>query len=106
MPLFKLQDVEEKFLFEGYKGQIMHGDKITVAHVRVKANSPLPEHSHPHEQVMNLIEGEFLFTVDGVEHHMRAGESFVIPSNTPHSAKSVTDCYIVDVFTPTRDDWK
>ena len=106
MAYIKLQNVEEKFLFEGYTGKIMHGDKITVAHVRVKANSPLPEHAHPHEQVMNLIEGEFLFIVDGVEHQMKAGESFVIPSNTPHSAKSITDCYIIDVFTPTRDDWK
>ncbi len=84
----------------------MHGEKLTVAHVRVTANSALPEHHHPHEQILNLIEGEFLLTVDGTEYLMKAGESFVIPSNVPHSAKSVTDCYIVDVFNPTRDDWK
>ncbi len=106
MPLFNLSQIEEKVLYEGYHGKVMHGDRITVAHIRVKANSPLPEHQHPHEQIMNLIEGEFIFTVDGIEYHMKAGESFVIPSNVPHSAKSVTDCYIVDVFTPIRDDWK
>ena len=106
MSYIKLQEVEERVLFEGYTAKIMHGDDITVAHVRVKANSPLPEHAHPHEQVMNLIEGEFLFTVDGVEHQMKAGESYLIPSNVPHSAKSITDCYIIDVFTPTRDDLK
>ncbi len=106
MPHIKLFEIEEKILFEGYHGKIMHGEKITVAHIRIKANSPLPEHAHPHEQVVNLIEGEFHLTVDGVEYRMLGGESFVIPSNVPHSAKSVTDCYIVDVFTPTRDDWK
>ena len=73
MPRQNLHEIEEKLLFEGYYGKIIHGDKITVAHVRVKANSPLPEHSHPHEQIMNLIEGEFIFIVDGVEHLMKAG---------------------------------
>ncbi len=106
MPHVILNEIEEKVLYEGYHGKIMHGDKITVAHIRVKANSSLPEHQHPHEQIMNLIEGEFLFTVDGVEYRMKAGESFVIPPNVPHSAKSVTECYLVDVFCPPRDDWK
>ena len=106
MPYIKLSEIEERFLFEGYTAKIIHGEKLTVAHVTVKANSPLPEHQHPHEQILNLIKGEFLFTCEGIDHHMKAGESFAIPSNAPHSAKSLTDCYIIDVFTPTRDDWK
>ena len=106
MPHINLNITEEKLLYDGYYGKIMHGEFLTVAHIRVNAGSPLPEHSHHNEQIMNLIEGEFILTVDGVEHHMQAGESFVIPPNVPHSAKSVTNCYIVDVFCPIREDWK
>ena len=81
MPLVDLNAMEERKLFEGYTAKIIHSDNMTIAHVKVKANSPLPEHKHPQEQVMNLIEGEFEFTVDGEKHVMKAGESFVIPSN-------------------------
>ena len=105
MPFVDLNNMTEKKLFEGYTAKIIHTDNMTIAHVSVKANSPLPEHQHPQEQIMNLIEGEFEFTVAGEKHIMKAGESFVIPSNVPHSAVSITDCYIVDVFHPIREDW-
>ncbi|KAA3635766.1 MAG: cupin domain-containing protein [Calditrichaeota bacterium] len=105
MPFVDLNNMTEKKLFEGYTAKIIHAEKMTIAHVKVEANSPLPEHQHPHEQVMNLIEGEFEFTVAGKKHVMKAGESFVIPPNVPHSAKSITECYIVDVFHPIREDW-
>jgi quercetin dioxygenase-like cupin family protein len=106
MPLINLAETAEKILFEGYHGKIIHGESMTVAHIHVDANSSLPEHHHHNEQTLNMIMGEFLLTVDGVEHQLKAGVSFVIPPNVPHSAKSVTDCYIVDVFCPPREDWK
>ena len=106
MPLHNINQIEEKLLFEGFYGRIIHSKDMTVAYVRAVAGASLPTHDHPHEQIMNLIEGEFIFTVDGVEHHLKAGDIFAIPSNAPHSAKAVTDCRIIDVFNPPREDWK
>lgn len=106
MPLVDLNKVVEKELAPGFYAKIVHSNDMTVAHVRVDGGAELPEHQHPHEQIMNLISGEFLFTVDGKEYRMSAGETYVIPSNVPHSAKAVTDCMIVDVFHPVREDFK
>jgi len=75
-------------------------------HVTVKAGSALPEHHHPHEQITNIIAGEFEMTVDGVTRICRAGDVVVIASNKPHSGIALTDCRIMDVFNPPREDYK
>jgi len=85
---------------------MIHTDQLTVMHVTVEAGHALPEHQHPHEQITNVIAGEFEMTVGGVTKTCRAGDSVVIAGNTPHSGKALTDCKIIDVFNPPREDYK
>jgi quercetin dioxygenase-like cupin family protein len=63
-------------------------------------------HQHPHEQVSYVLEGEFELTVNGVPHRLVPGQVFVIPSNMPHAGLAITDCFILDVFTPVREDYR
>ena len=65
----------------------------------------LPEHSHPHEQWLNLIEGELELTVGGETRVIHPGITVYIPSNIPHSGKALTECKVIDVFTPVREDF-
>ena len=51
-------------------------------------------------------EGGFELTLNGVKHELHAGDILVIPSNVTHSGKSITDCEIIDVFHPVRDDYQ
>ncbi len=37
---------------------------------------------------------------------MRTGDVFIIPGDVPHSGRSITDCYLIDVWHPTREDYK
>ena len=66
----------------------------------------LPEHSHPHDQITNIIEGEFELTVDGVPEILSAGHYRVIPPDVVHSGRSITVCRIIDVFSPVREDYR
>ncbi|HHH50031.1 MAG TPA: cupin domain-containing protein, partial [Saprospiraceae bacterium] len=59
-----------------------------------------------HEQVSNIISGAFEMTVDGVTKVCKAGDIVILPSNVPHSGRALTDCYIIDVFQPVREDYK
>lgn len=95
-----------KELASGYHARLVHTDQLTVAHLEVEAGSILPEHQHPHEQITNILTGEFEMTVGGVTQHCTAGSVVVIPGNTPHSARAITDCRLVDVFHPAREDYK
>ncbi|MBE5996409.1 MAG: cupin domain-containing protein [Lachnospiraceae bacterium] len=62
------------------------------------------EHAHPHEQLTILFSGSVDYSVDGVVHHMTAGDTLYVPSNAMHTAIALEDCRIMDVFTPVRMD--
>ena len=91
---------------EGYRAKMIHSDQMSIAHWTVDAGCELPEHSHPHEQITNIIEGEFILNLNGEPIHLSAGESLVIPGNAVHSGTSVTACKIIDVWNPPRDDYR
>lgn len=49
-------------------------------------NAGPPEHFHPnYSEQFQVVLGGFLFTLNGKEHHARAGEELTIPPGTPHT---------------------
>ena len=62
--------------------------------------------AHPHEQVINMFEGQFEILITGGESRVLGpGEVFVIPGGAEHSGKAVTRCRILDVFQPVRTEY-
>lgn len=106
MPLIDLQDLPQIELIPGYHVRFVHSDKMTIANWHIEPNACLPEHSHPHEQVTNLISGEFELTVEGVAYRLTPGKVFVIPGGVAHSGKAITECHLMDVFYPVREDYR
>ena len=90
----------------GFVGRFLHSDTMTFALWQIAAGSPLPEHSHPHEQVVHLYEGEFEMTVEGRTLRMKSGDVFAIPGNARHHGRAISDCRILDVFCPVREDYR
>jgi quercetin dioxygenase-like cupin family protein len=43
--------------------------------------------------------------VDNETRVLEAGHAVVIPSNVPHMATGITDCQVIDVFSPVRTDY-
>ncbi len=106
MPFIQLDTIQSKELLPGFSVKFIHSEKMTLAYWDIKAGSVLPEHSHPHEQVAaQVMSGEFELTLEGESKVMKAGDVAVIPSNTIHSGKAITDCQLLDVFSPVREDY-
>lgn len=99
-------DIPQKELVPGFDARLIHTDELTIGYVHAKAGSVLPAHHHPHQQVTNVISGELSMTVAGQTKVCKPGDAVVIPGNTPHAAKALTDCYLIDVFHPVREDYK
>ena len=55
---------------------------------------------------MHVLSGEFEFTIDGTTSVFSNGDTIVIPSNTPHGGKALTNCKIMDVFSPKREEYR
>ena len=106
MSFIKLSDVEEKEIVAGFRGRFIHSANITVAYWKIKAGATIPIHHHVHEMIVNVIEGQLELTIDGETKVLHAGMARVIPSNVPHTAKGITDCFVIDVFSPVREDYK
>ena len=102
----KIDDVEEQELIPGTRVRFIHSDRMTVAHWHFNPDIDLPEHSHPHDQICNVIDGEFELTVDGVPEVLTAGDYRVIPPDAVHSGRSITACKIIDAFSPVREDYR
>lgn len=105
MSFHLLNDIASKELLPGFTVRFVHTDRMTFAYWDIKAGSQLPEHAHEHEQVANISEGEFELTINGKTQVLKPGEVAIIPSNTVHSGVAITDCKMMDVFCPVREDY-
>jgi unsaturated pyranuronate lyase len=101
-----LSDIKSKEIVKGFNGKFIHSDSMTCAYWYIDNGSELPEHAHPHEQVLNMLAGTFEFNLDGEKKILKPGDVVVIPPNIKHTGKAVTDCKILDVFSPVREDLK
>ena len=105
MNLIKLYEVAERKMAPGYHAKFVHSENMTLAYWNIEEGNALPKHAHPHEQVVNLIEGKFEITVDGESKVLEVGSVVIIPSNVMHSGKALTSCRIIDVFYPIRTEY-
>ncbi|MCB0376063.1 MAG: cupin domain-containing protein, partial [Sinomicrobium sp.] len=90
----------------GFWGKMYHTEGMTFSHWTIEADAELPEHRHPHEQLSYLLEGVLEFTIEGMTKVIVPGKLVVVPPNAPHSVKAVTDCVVIDIFHPVREDYK
>ena len=106
MPFLSQTDLARKEPIPGFVGLFAHGVTMTVVQWTVAAGAELPEHAHPHEQVSQVLEGEFELTIDGHTERLGPGSLAVVPPNVTHSGRAVTVCRLIDVFHPVRDDYR
>ncbi len=106
MKKIDLKSLEQKQIFTGYRGRVIHSENMTFVHWSIVAGSRVPNHSHPHEQVVHVIEGDFELTVGNETELLKPQSVVIIPPNALHSGKALTDCRILDVFYPVREDYR
>jgi quercetin dioxygenase-like cupin family protein len=101
-----LDEIEPQELIPGFTGKFLHTDSMTLVYWDIAAGAKLPEHAHYHEQVVNMLSGEFALTIEGVRCELKVGDVLVIPRNASHHGEAMTDCRILDVFQPAREDYR
>ncbi len=106
MTMIDLDTLTEQELFPGYRGRFVHSDNMTLAYWDVIAGAVAPEHSHPHEQVLTVLEGQFELNVDGKVMEVTPRTPVILPSNVPHGGIALTKCRLLDIFHPVREDFR
>jgi quercetin dioxygenase-like cupin family protein len=104
--MLTIAELPQKEVKQGFKARFVHTERNTLGFWEVEKGAVLPMHSHYHEQVTQVLEGQFEMTIGEVTHVYQPGELAVIPPNVPHGGLALTDCKIFDIFSPVRDDYK
>jgi quercetin dioxygenase-like cupin family protein len=84
---------------------ITYGTSMYQMMARLDAGSRMPEHKHPQEQIVHILEGRMKLIVSGVPHELQGGQSFYLASNVPHGVETIEDTMVLDTFSPPRDDY-
>jgi quercetin dioxygenase-like cupin family protein len=77
---------------------------MTFADYEFTAGSTIHEHFRPEEETYEVIAGELEMFVDDVAQIVRPGSVAIVPSNTRHSVRALTDGRVIIVDHPARPE--
>jgi len=94
----------------GFTRHIIHTPQLLTAVLDIDGGpwaAPDPFHSHPHEQITYVVDGDILFLAEGQDPiSLTAGDLFAVPSGVPHSIQLLSvRARLVDTFHPIREDF-
>jgi len=75
---------------------------MTFAHYDFVLGASIHEHFHPQEEVYEVIEGELEITIDGVADRVRPGLVGIVPPNTLHFVRAITNGKVIVIDYPLR----
>jgi unsaturated pyranuronate lyase len=97
----KLPTIEKR---SGWRGKHFHSPSMTFGHWEFGRGSTIHEHFHPQEEVWEILEGELEVTVDGITQIVGPGMAAIVPANTAHSVKALSDGRAIVIDYPLRRD--
>ena len=75
---------------------------MTFAYYAVEAGAWIHEHSHPNDEVWNILDGQLEITIAGETMVIGPGGAAVVPPDTAHSLKALTAVRAIVVDHPPR----
>ncbi len=84
---------------------VAHGKMMYQMLATLADGSRMPEHSHPQEQIVHILEGKMRLIVEGVPHELSTGDSFYLACNVPHGVETLSATRVLDTFSPPRDEY-
>jgi unsaturated pyranuronate lyase len=106
MPMIETSELKVTERLPGWRGRYFHTANMTFAHYEFSKGSLIHEHFHAQEEVYEVIEGELELTMEGVAQIARAGVVAVVPGNTRHSVRALTDGRAIIVDSPKRPEFQ
>jgi len=97
--------MEPKTPSAGVERWVIHGDRMTMAYLRLQSGADIPLHSHPHDQMGMVFRGALELRVKDQRKQVLAGEIYHIPPHAEHGGKCLeSPTEVLEVFSPARED--
>ena len=99
-------DCSHHEIFPGVHIFTTAGERMMLSVVELAPHAVVEPHSHPHEQMGLLLEGELTFTIGGQTKTLRPGEMWRIPGGVVHGCVAGDQpAKALDVFQPVREEY-
>lgn len=85
---------------------LSYSNNLMLCHFFLKKGSEIPIHSHKQHQIGYIIRGKLNFFTENDNFIAKKGDSYLFNSNEKHGAIILEDSEVIDVFNPSRDDYK
>ncbi len=104
MPFIDINKLLTGERLPGWKGRSFNSETMTFAHYCFDAGSKIHEHCHSNEEVWTVIEGTLEVSVGAESLVAGPGCVAIVPGNTAHSVRAVTDGKAIVTDCPVRLD--
>lgn len=93
-------------IFPGVDIQTAAAEQMMLSLVDLQPGAVVEAHSHPHEQVGMVLEGQARFEVGDEEKLLGPGDMYRIPGGVTHRVVALDEgARALDVFHPVREDY-
>ena len=109
MDVSKLSEAKAVEIKPGRTRRILHTDHLMMVVIDFAdgpAAKPDTPHTHPHEQVTYVAEGEVLFFIGEESRRLVPGDMVAVPPDLPQPIQLLTPrVRLIDTFTPLRQEF-
>jgi len=89
-----------------FRRTLIYNDSLMLCHFMLEKNAEVPVHTHEEHQIGYIIKGKIKFLTESGEFIAKEGDCYVFDSNEKHGALILEDSEVIDVFNPSREDYK
>ncbi len=80
---------------------------MTLSFITLDAHVHFPVHSHPHEEMIIVLQGELDAILAGRKYRLTAGDVLPVAGGVEHGVCLFdTQCVLIEVFSPAREDFE
>jgi len=89
-----------------FRKTLSYNNDVMLCHFTLEKDAEIPLHDHEAHQIGYVIKGKINFFTETREFFAKEGDSYVFDSNEKHGAIIIEQAKVIEVFSPTREEYK
>ena len=89
-----------------FRKTLAYNDTVMLCQFTLEKDAEIPLHDHVAHQIGYIVSGKINFITETREFIANAGDSYVFDSHKKHGAKILETAEVIEIFSPTREDYK
>ncbi|HLB08830.1 MAG TPA: cupin domain-containing protein [Gemmatimonadaceae bacterium] len=103
MPIVDITKLDVGEPLPGWHDRYFAANSMSFSYYDVDAGASIHGHAHPEEEVWHILQGTLEITLGDSVYVTSAGTAAIVPSNTHHAVRAITDARVIIASQPIRE---